>query len=112
MKLIDEDTCPVSGLTTSYYLRSDGKITVQVTQDADPIFDANRQQFNAHSSKGRRDYGDTGGLGEMVARIPSGVVSEVLMKTGVNLQTCDNKTLHRFLNSPEYAKLRTAPGRL
>ena len=112
MKLIEEDTCPVSGLTTSYWLRQDGKVTVQVSQDADPIFEANQVQYNTHSSKGRRDYGEGGALGTQVARIPMGVVEEVLMKTGVNLQTCDNATLHRFLNSSEYAKLRTAPGRL
>ena len=93
MKLIEQDTCEVSGLTTSYWLRQDGKITVQVTQDAEPILDGNRQQFNAHSSKGRRDYGEGGAFGTQVARIPQGVVSEVLMKTGVNLQTCDVKTL-------------------
>ena len=112
MKLIEQDHNPVTGITTQYWLRQDGKVTVRGVQDAEPILDANQQQFNAHASKGRRDYGEGGGFGEQVARIPAGLVEQILQTDGVNLQTCDVKTLNRYLNSSEYAKLRTAPGRL
>jgi hypothetical protein len=110
MKLIEQEYNPVTGITTRYWLRNDGKITVQGLQDADPILDANAQQMGAHTSKGRRDYGE--GLGTMVARIPMGLIEEIQMKKGINLMTCDEATLKRFLNSPEYARLRTAPGRI
>lgn len=110
MKLLQVVPTQWGNIREEWWLRQDGKITVRRVQDADPIFEANKQQMGAHSSKGRRDYGE--GLGEMVARIPSGLVEEIWMKHRINLMNCDDATFKRFLNSPEFAKLRTAPGRL
>jgi hypothetical protein len=110
MKLLQVVQTDVHGITEEWWLRQDGKITVRRMQDVDPFLDANRQQMGAHSSKGRRDYGE--GLGEHVARIPNALIEQLIQTHGVNLATCDEKTLKRFLNSSEYAKLRTAPGRI
>ena len=109
MKLIDRKILG-GGMFEDYYLREDGKITVQRWMDADPILEANAQQMGGHSMKGARNYGE--GLGEQVARIPQLLVEEYLQKTGINLMTCTTAELHAFLNNPMYAKVRTAPGRV
>jgi hypothetical protein len=107
-KLIEEDYNPASGLTTKYWLRLDGKVTVQVLQDVDPIFDQNAVERNATSAKSRKDYGE--GLGAKVASIPMGLVENINQEKGLNLITCSEADLKKFVNSPEYAKIRTAHG--
>jgi len=109
-KLVDYEHNAVAGMHTYYWLRQDGKITVQQVQDVDPYLAQNVAENNSHSSKGRRDYGE--GLGTKVASIPMGLVEQVLQDHGVNLMTCSEKELKRFLNDPKYAKVRTAPGRV
>lgn len=109
MKLIDRID-KGGGVFEDWYLRTDGKITVQRWMDADPIFEANAQQRGAHSHKSRRNYGE--GLGEQVARIPPMLIEQYLQETGINLMTCNDVQFKRFLNDSNYSKIRTAYGKV
>jgi hypothetical protein len=97
------------GIEERYWLREDGKITVERLQDVEPYINQNQRDFNSVSSKGRlsRD-----GLGRKVASIPFGLVEQLCQQRGVNLLTCSNDQLRRILNDPEFQRLRTAPGRI
>ena len=108
MKLIHSEKTQWNGITENWYLRPDGKITIQRVQDADPIFGANEAQRTSQGMKAAKNYGE--GLGTKVASIPMGLVEQYLKETGIDLQTCPIKELHAFLNNPQYAKVRTAWG--
>jgi len=111
MKLLKQEHNNVTGITEQYWLHSDMKtITVRGVQDADHILNANTQMRNAPRASTKLNENE--GLGTLVARIPMGLIEEVNMKTGVNLMNCDQKVLKRFLNSPEYARLRTKEGKI
>ena len=108
MKLIHTEKTQWGGITENWYLRPDGKITIQRVQDADPIFDANAAQRHSQGMKSAKNYGQ--GLGVKVASIPMGLVEQYRKETGIDLQICTDKELHAFLNNPQYAKVRTAWG--
>jgi hypothetical protein len=109
MKLISEEKNPFSGITTQYWARNDGKVTVRKLQDVEPVLINNVQEFNSHSSKSR--FGMKEGMGRKVASIPPAVI-EKLAAEGKNILTFTDQQMKDFLNDPEYRKLRTAPGRL
>ena len=113
MKLIDSDYNEVTGLTTRYFSGTNeyGKpvVHVQVLQDVEPQFDANKIEFNGYSSKSRVPIQE--GLGTKVASIPMGLVAK-LHKEGLNVLNCSADELKRLLNNPDYSKIRTAPGKV
>lgn len=93
--------------TRLHYEAGGDALIVQRTQDVQPILDANRAAFNAAPEHGRFK-------GEMhrMASIPN-IVIEQWLKEGINLyDKHDWPAVRRKLNSPEYAYLRTKPGRL
>ena len=92
----------------------DGKVTVLRTQQVDAILDLVKRERNEVTSwrpygSGRKDISR-----RHVAEIPLGVV-EQWMKEGINIYSPDpdmQKAFRKKLNSPEYAYLRTFPGRI
>jgi len=111
MRLLKEEYNPVTGITRRYYLRPDGKSTVQGLQDADPIFNANKEQLGAKSAKATK-LNEREGLGTKVASIPMGLVEQILQERGVNLITCSDAQLKAIINDVEFNKIRTAHGRV
>ena len=111
MKLIDVQPTAWEGITDEYWLRPDGKVTVRRVQDVEPILIANKQELNARSAKSSK-LNEGEGLGTKVASIPNTLADKVLQDTGLNLVTCDMKTLNEFVNNPTYNKIRTAHGRV
>ena len=108
-KLLGKEYNPVTGITDIFWQREDGKITMQRYQDAEPMFEQNRREYNSISSKGRLSRP---GLGRKVASIPMGLVEQIRMETGIDILTCSRKERLAILNDPKYSKVRTAPGRL
>lgn len=111
MKLIGQDHNPISGITTQYFLRSNGDITIRGVQDVDAILDHNKKVINTKNAKSSK-LNEAEGLGTKVASIPNLVAERMLKEKGLNLYTCSDKELKALLNDPDYSKLRTAHGRV
>jgi len=110
MRLASSEHNDVTGITTEYWIHPRGKkVTIRRVQDAEPILIHNQAELNAKSSKGA--VGISSGLGVKVASIPMGLVEEMASK-GLNLITCSEQDMKKFLNDPDYRKVRTAHGRL
>jgi hypothetical protein len=92
--------------TGASYDVHDDALTMQRTQDVEPILEANK-----------RDYADGDGWTENrdmrhVASIPN-VVVEQWLKQGINVfDDNDWQKVLRLLDMPQYRYLRTSPGRL
>jgi hypothetical protein len=97
---------------TSYYIESDGKITIKNTQDVDPILKKNKRLYNlndgySHSKELKR-----------VASIPTLVLSVWAKEyNGTNNwfaipATERKKILKLKLNSNDFRYFRTASGRI
>ena len=109
--LISEDYNPVTGLTTRYWSVDGGrKVTVQVLQDVEPNLSQNMRELNSYSSKSRVPVRE--GLGTKVASIPMGIVAQLRKEKGIDVLKCPASDLKKLLNDPDFAKLRTAPGRI
>lgn len=111
MKLISSEYNPVSGITEEYWMHpGGGKVTVRRLQDVEPMLKQNAEELNAKSSKSR--VGIAAGLGVKVASIPMGLVENLKQEKGLDVMSCKESDLKRLLNDSDYAKLRTAHGRL
>lgn len=89
----------------------DGKLVVCRTQDVEPYLEQNKVRMNDAPSW--RPYSSSDGMRE-VADIPM-IVVEQWLREGFNMldPSPENaKELARRLNSIEYEKLRTFPGRV
>ena len=94
-----------SKLARAMHIDNDGKLTIQRTQNVQPILDRNHRL---------RDMQQTGEV-RHVASIPMGLVEHFHDKYGINVLAPsheDAKRILKLLNSPEYAYLRTSTGRL
>lgn len=108
--MIDDD---VPGLSTEIKAKN-GELIVKRSQDVEPILNLNRAERNEVTSwrpfgSGRRDVPM-----RKVAEIPL-IVAEQWLKEGINIFSGDpdmQKKIRQKLNSPEYAYLRTFPGKL
>lgn len=84
----------------------DGHMIVTRTQDVESILEDNKAR---HADWGHRRAGDL----KHVAQIPLVLAAKWLDEEGVNILQPGNEDFLRCkLNDPEYAYLRTAPGRL
>lgn len=98
----------MSELQTKFHVDVDGNLTVEQVQDVEPVLEANKKAFNAVGDHNRY----TGRDMYRVASIPNIVIAQ-WMKEGVDLFNPDHaQAVKRKLNSPEYAYLRTRPGRI
>lgn len=112
MRLIDSDYNETTGITTEYWMHpGGGKVTVRLVQDAEPVFNGNRVEWNSHSHKSSAVFRRPA-LGTKVASIPFGVAEEVNQKKGLNIINCPVSDLNKFLNDYDNSKLRTARGYL
>ena len=110
MRLIKSDKSEFTGITTEYWLRTDNKITIRRYQDVQPFINKNVAELNSKSSKS--GVGIAEGVGKKVASIPFATAEQIKTETGLDLMTCRVSELEKFLNNSDYAKLRTAHGRL
>lgn len=96
------------GFTTRVGFDPDtGRYGIERVQDVEPLILANRADFNS----GHDGYSPSRDI-QRVASIPL-VVVEKWMKAGINIFDEDDwPKIARLLDSPEYAYLRTAPGRI
>jgi len=97
-----------SGFTTRVgYDPETGRYGIERVQDVEPLILANRQDFLS----GHDGYSPSRDI-QRVASIPLGVIEQWL-KAGINVfDDNDWPKVTRLLDSPEYAYLRTAPGRI
>jgi len=97
---------------TSYYIESDGKITIKNTQDVDPILKKNKRLYNLNDG-----YSYSKEL-KRVASIPTLVLSVWAKEyNGTNNwfaipATERKKILKLKLNSSDFRYFRTASGRI
>lgn len=95
-------------IETKLHYTDKNQLTVERTQDVEPILEANKQAYNSRSD--HRQY--AGKDMAHVARVPM-VVIEQWMKEGINAFDPDHEAaIMRKLNSPEYRYLRTRPGKI
>ena len=115
-RLLDLD--PASGVQTWHdYDHDSRETTIQVVQDAEPYLRINKARMNA-------DVGGARGLNDTsrkqikeswwhVASVPVGVQYKWLAEEGINMTTREGlERATKKLNDPEWAYLRTNPGRI
>jgi len=108
--LISTEYNEFTGLTEEFWHDpAAGTITIRYMQDIEPMLKANQQEFNGYSSKGHHNFNE--GIGRKVASIPPGAVL-ALKKMGYDLDTMRPDAIKKMLNDRDFAKFRTAPGRL
>lgn len=95
------------------YEYKDGKFNVYQEQDVDPWLDHNQAAYNAAPETGRFN----GDRFYRMAKIPNLVYVKFCKELGIPVNRWfDSDTLDviikRYLNSAEYRKLRTYPGRM
>ena len=96
---------PVDGIVTSYEHdeMTDVLITTR-TQDVEPILEEN---------KARRNHGIVGKDWRHAASIPNIIIEKWIKEKGVNVFNKDHMPkVKQLLNDPEWAYLRTWPGKL
>lgn len=98
-----------SAYGVKHYMRTnpDGSYTFAAGQDVEPVLDRNKAMANHNDGyNAKRDM-------RRVASIPFALWLKVKSEQGIDLFDPDNKdALVRILNDPDYAYLRTAPGRI
>lgn len=87
-----------------------GDMIVRACQDVYSILEANQDEFTTNDGYSRdRSI-------RRVGRIPALLRNKVLVETGGQVDLwrpdTDQKYYKRFMNDPDYRKLRTAPGRI
>ena len=100
-RLQDEDWVPWTG-----FWEDDGKVIIRKTQDVEPILERNKRLLTADDGYSpSREF-------RRAASIPL-VIVEQWLREGVDIfdPNC-NEAVKRKLNDPQFAHLRTAPGRL
>lgn len=103
-RLFDHD--PLTGITEWFHMEDgDDSFTIQTTQDAAPLIEANREHFNQFDSA-RTPFGDKIGASSKVASIPLNVYMD--LKTKGILR--DPAAFKRWLNDPDNRAFRTRPG--
>jgi hypothetical protein len=88
--------------------REQGKVLIYREQDVQPYLDANKR-MQAEQVGGWRRAGK--GTRRMVADIPN-IVVEMWLKQGFNMFSASERELRKKLDEPEWAYLKTIPGRL
>jgi predicted acetyltransferase len=92
--------------TTTTYEEADGKITLEKHQDAEPIIDRNKKEFNSGINNS-----STGAVGRKVASIPLTVWQNWMKETKGEIQR-DPVLLAKYLNDPDNQYFRTHNSRI
>ncbi len=88
------------------------RCVIHSVQDVEPILEANKRALNAPRRSSRLHHAGLE-VYYRVASIPNVLIEEWFQK-GINAYTSEGFAyiVKRLLNDPDYAALRTAPGRL
>lgn len=106
-KPLDND----GNIKADWHDEPDNTITIQHTQDVQPILEQNKREYNAYGDK--RTMGKHGMMTK-VASIPN-IVLMMLAKKYPEFWTnkeVRSKAIKELLNDPEYKYLRTTPTRI
>lgn len=115
MKLMSSTYDPQTGFTEETWVAPPKvpggpmRVTIRRLQDVDACLDGNNREFNSFSGK-KPSYSDSCGI-HKVATIPLGLI-EKWHKEGFNWYNSTDKERKARLNSREYRKLLTRPGKL
>ena len=93
---------------TETWKREQGRIVICRTQDVQPYLDANKRMQAEQVGGWRRTAKSQR---RMVADIPN-VVIEMWLRQGFNMFSASERELRKKLDEPEWAYLKTIPGRL
>jgi len=85
----------------------DGKLVVHRVQDVAPILDFNKKMQASAAGGWRRAQGTR----RHIAEIPN-IVAEAWLRQGFNMFSASDKELRKKLDEPEWAYLKTIPGRI
>lgn len=97
------DTNPDEGVIRFFHYDNDtDEVTIETVQDVSPIIQANRAEFDAHTSLDR--FGDL----KRVASIPMPLYFQLKAEG----KTEDQDFMRRWLNDPDNRFFRTCPGRV
>jgi len=94
----------LTGISERWLEDADGGVRIALTQNAQPIVDANRAAYNDTDERA----GFKGDL-HLMARIP---LSVLFMPENRGLLEQDQQTIKRFLNDPDNKHFRVRPGRV
>jgi hypothetical protein len=98
------------GVTTLAKVEADGTITIRSIGADAPTLDHNATLRALATTD--RGYSQTGDM-KRVATIPAALIVKWRMEEGLDIHDPDHaERFMRKLNDPDYAYLRTAPGRL
>lgn len=99
--IVDDD--PIGRMRSRIVHHGDGSLTVDNSQDAEPVLEDNKMRYNSVDERTRwNDFSNR------VASIPL-VVWWDLVKRGI---ADDEKALRKWLDDPENRHFRTRPGKL
>lgn len=101
--MIDLDT----DIKTAIHCRN-GQLVVSRTQDVQPFLDDNKRMQADQVGGWRRTHGMTR---RQIADIPN-IVIEQWLKEGFNIFQVSEKELRKKLDHPDWAYLKTIPGRI
>lgn len=118
MKLLSTEN--IGGRIERWYRDADGKVVVETIQDAEPILDANKREYNNAPSDFRK------GSFHKMASIPAAVIDKVcnegLPEAGIDkisfrelvaAKTDKAQRIWKYLlNAREFRSFRTRPGRM
>lgn len=97
------------GLNTWQVPNNDGLILIEYEQDVEPALEWARQLRNLDD----RGYGTASRELRRVAFVPNIVITKWLAEEGLNIFDPDHEARYRKkLNDPDWAYLRTGPGRV
>lgn len=100
------------GNTTSVKIETDGSATIKTVGDDAPTLGVNHMLRDLATRDGGYVPGMSGNV-KRVASIPNALIAKWLVEEGLDVYNPDHaERVMRKLNDPDYAYLRTAPGRL
>ncbi len=97
-------------LRQRFHDHRNGTFTIETYQDVGPYLERNRRERNAWNGQGRQLVGDSM---RKIADIPNVVAEKWMREYGVNVLDKNHlPAVKRLLRDPEWAYLRTSPGRI
>lgn len=114
MKKVASDYCEITGITEeTWYDEANKKLTLRRFQDTEHTLAMNKVLFNEHASKKPTftDVGKDNGM-YLKARIPFVIIEKWKNEEGFDWYKATPDERKRKLNSNEYQKLLTRPGKL
>lgn len=105
-RMLDFD--PLTGTSTIFTDNQDGTFSITNMQDVEPIIENNKKLQNSHE---RKKKGIKEGMWHY-GSVPAIIIQKWNIEIGGDILARHNrKEFFKRLNSPEYAYLRTSPGK-